>query len=93
MHELAADIGLDDFDVMEFPGPKSFDEFVEDMLGGFVTAPGLAAARGEIAPTMAGLRELLGPQRFDMVRDAINANLQMRNEPVLLTMPRVIMFR
>lgn len=93
MHELAADIDLDDFEVMEFPGPKSFDEMIEDMLGGFVTAPGVMTGRGEIASTMAALREILGPQRFAMVRDAINANLLMRDEPVLLTMPRVIMFR
>jgi protease IV len=97
MHELAAEVGLDDFEVMEFPGPKSFDELIEDMLGGFgVTAPGVMAsgsAADPILAAMASLRTLLGEQRFEMVRDAINANLLLRDEPVLLTMPRVIMFR
>jgi len=93
MHELAADVGLDDFEVLEFPGPISFEEMISDMLGGFVSAPGVLRGSSEITSTMMSLRELLGPQRFNMVRDAINANLQMRDEPVLLTMPRVIMFK
>lgn len=93
MHELAAEVGLDDFEVMEFPGPVSIEEMIGDMLGGFVSAPGVIQGTSEITSTMMAMRELLGPQRFNMVRDAINANLQMRDEPVLLTMPRVIMFR
>ena len=93
MHELAAEVGLDDFEVMEFPGPVSIEEMISDMLGGFVSAPGVLQGTSEITSTMMAMRELLGPQRFNMVRDAINANLQMRDEPVLLTMPRVIMFK
>ncbi len=95
MHELAAEVGLDDFEVMEFPGPKSFEDLLEDMLGGFgVTAPGVAASSADpIVAAMGSLRTLLGEQRFKMVRDAVNANLLLRDEPVLLTMPRVIMFR
>jgi len=95
MHELAAKIGLDDFEVMEFPGPKSLEDMLSDMLGGFgVKAPGVAASSADpIVAAMASLRTVLGEQRFNMVRDAINANLLLRDEPVLLTMPRVIMFR
>lgn len=97
MHELAADIGLDDFEVIEFPGPKSFDELLQDMLGGFLKAPGMGiqSPRGTevLAAAMMTLREVLGPERFALVRDAINANLQLRHEPVLMTMPSVIMFK
>ncbi len=97
MHELAADIGMDDFEVLEFPGPLSFDELLSDMLGGFIRSPGVTngAQHGAqaLAAAMLTLREVLGPQRFEMVRDAINANLQMRDEPVLMTMPSIIMFK
>ncbi len=93
IYELADEVGLDDFEVMDFPGPKSFSEMIEEMFGGFVQAPGVMLGRAQLNTVATTLREVLGPQRFEMVRDAINAGMQLRHEPVLLTMPRVIMVR
>lgn len=90
IYELASEQGLDDFEIMDFPGPKSFSEMIEEMFGGFVKAPNVAMGQAQLAGVAATLREVLGPQRFEMVRDAINAGMQLRTEPVLLTMPRVI---
>ncbi|RMH14732.1 MAG: signal peptide peptidase SppA [Planctomycetota bacterium] len=92
LHDLAAEIGLDDFEVMDFPGPKSFAEMIEEMFGGVVSSPSLAMGQAQLSAAAAALREILGPQRFEVVRDAMNASIQLREEPVLLTMPRVILF-
>lgn len=93
IYELADEVGLEDFEVMDFPGPKSFSEMIEEIFGGFVQAPGMAMGQVQMNAVAATLREVLGPQRFEMVRDAINAGMQLRREPVLLTMPKVIMVR
>lgn len=90
IYDLASEQGLDDFDVMDFPGPKSFSEMIEEMFGGFVTAPRVALGQAQLEGLSATLRDVLGPRRFEMIRDAINAGIQLRKEPVLLTMPKVI---
>ncbi|MBX3322677.1 MAG: signal peptide peptidase SppA [Phycisphaeraceae bacterium] len=93
IHELAADLDLDDFEIMDFPGPKSITDLIDEMLGGFVKAPAGLSTQATLAPIAGTLRELLGERRFEVLRDAINANMQLRREPVLLTSPRVLLFR
>ncbi|MCL4219795.1 MAG: signal peptide peptidase SppA [Phycisphaerales bacterium] len=93
IYELADEVGLEDFEVMDFPGPKSFSEMIEEMFGSFVQAPGVMMGQAQLSGLAATLSEVLGPRRFDMVRDAINAGMQLRREPVLLTMPNVIIVR
>lgn len=97
IHELAAELELEDFEVMDYPGPKSIADLVDEMLGGFVRSPMQAtsevAAGAQFAALAHTLREVLGEARFEVLRDAMNAHLQMRHEPVLLTSPRVLLFR
>jgi protease-4 len=93
IHELAGELNLDEFDVMDFPGPKALGDLVEEMFGGFVKSPGVLSAQVPLAGVAATMKELLGEQRFEVLRDAINANMQLRHEPVLLTSPRVLLFR
>lgn len=87
--DLAGDLGYAEYDVMEFPAPPTIEEMIENTLGGFISAPKLATSIGLPAP-IAGLRTLLGEQRFDMLRRAVSVAVMLRQEPVLLTMPRVI---
>lgn len=86
---LAAELGLDEYDVLEFPGPKSIAELLEEMFGSAVKAPGLSLTAG--FTDTAG--ELIGDQTWSEVRRGAAALMQLRREPVLLTMPRAIVVR
>lgn len=91
---LASAINLKDgaFDVMDYPAPKTLQEMLEEAMGQF----GFGAA----APNVSGVdalaataRELFGPRAWPAVRDAIGAVMQLREEPVILVSPRVLIFR
>ena len=82
---LAGVLQLEDYEIMDFPEPPSFEEMLNQALGGFVSAP-VAADR------LGMLRELLGQRRFDALRDAWTRASMLRREPVLLTAPSVLSF-
>ena len=84
--DLAAELGLERYDVMNYPGPKSFDQIMEEMFGGFLKAP---AAELGIA---GAARELLGERAWRQVSNAGRALLEFREEPVQAVMPRVLLF-
>ncbi|MFG0286049.1 MAG: S49 family peptidase [Phycisphaerales bacterium JB039] len=82
---MASELGLSDPDLMHYPGPKSFQEMMEEMFGGFVQAP-----VGSASPALAGVREVLGEDLWAMAVEAATQLRQLRDEPALLIMPRVI---
>ncbi|MCW5777169.1 MAG: S49 family peptidase [Phycisphaeraceae bacterium] len=86
---LAAELGLDEYDVLEFPGPKSIAELLEDLFGSALSTPGLSLPAG--FADAAG--ELLGDQTWSQVRRGAAALMQLRREPVLLTLPQAIVVR
>ncbi|MEQ8770599.1 MAG: signal peptide peptidase SppA [Phycisphaerales bacterium] len=88
--DMAAHIGLSTPDIVEYPLPPTFEEMLEQMLGGFVQAPALAQRQGELVEA---LRMLLGEQRFAAVRDSLAAFTLLRDENVLLVSPRAIIIR
>ncbi len=94
--DLAAELDWDRYDVMHYPGPKSFDEMIEEMFGGFVQAPGLSA-QGRPSFVLRGLadaaRQVLGDRTWSVISGQIEALGQLRNEPVVLTMPRALIFK
>jgi protease IV len=88
--DLAASKGLDGYDVLDYPGPKSLEELVQDMLGGFgAKAPGVRGPLSELA--VAG-EQLLGTKAWKQVRGSLEAMAQLREQRVLLVMPRAIVF-
>jgi protease-4 len=88
VEDMAEELGLDDYGVVHYPGPKGLAEMLEESFGGFVRAPevGIGGALGL-------LREAVGPQAWPAVRDSVGAMMLLRDEPVLLTMPRALIFR
>jgi len=89
--DMARSEGVRDYDVMHFPAPGSFEDMLEEAFGGFVRSRE-AAADGTL-PMAAAVRSVLGDGRFEAVRDALEAVVQLRSEPVLLTMPRAFVIR
>jgi protease IV len=98
--DLAKDRKLDDYAVQDYPGPKALGEVIEDALKGFgVSAPRLGVtnpAQGEGAARlqlMGAIREVVGPRVWKQMEPSIQGMLQMRDEPVLLMSPRVLIVK
>ena len=97
VRDLAAELKLADgqYDVMDYPGPMSFEEMIQEMLGGFLaTAPrGGARAGGVLTELPLLMEQTLGEGAWRQVREHLSALMQLRDEPVLLVGPRVIIIR
>lgn len=89
--DLARQVGLVDYDVRHYPGPKALDEILEDMLGGFVNAPGVGGAAG--LPTVRALRAALGERAWRQMMQSVESFSLLREEPVVLTAPSIVTFR
>ncbi|MGP1346016.1 MAG: S49 family peptidase [Phycisphaerales bacterium] len=89
-------LGEDDFDVMDYPRPKSFEEMLEGMFS-FAAAP-QAAATEMGAQAIAGgieqiITETLGPEAWNRVRTGLGAMQLYRTQPVGVVCPTVIIVR
>lgn len=91
INDLAAEVGLEEFDVVHYPGPKSLEEIFEQMFG--MSAVSMASGAGDLLPAVAALRTLVGADRWDSVAASLEATLRFRTEPVQVVMPRVILFK
>jgi len=89
LNAMGDELGLDTYDVMDFPGPKSLDQLFEDMFGSLAMAPG---TRG-MATLAETAKAMLGEDRWPAVRDGIGGLMLLREEPVTLTMPHVLIVR
>lgn len=87
---LAKHIGIDAYDVMDYPGPKSFEEIIEDMFGGMGASA--RASRGPLADMAAAGELVLGPAKWKQTRQSLEALMQLRDGRVMLVMPRVVVF-
>jgi protease IV len=95
VRDLAKEVGVEDPDVMHYPGPKSIPEMIEEMFGQYAAMPG--AAGGALAgSSLSGIdaagRELFG-DAWVQVRQGMRATLQLRKEPVILMTPSVLMVK
>ncbi len=91
LDDMAASLNLDEYDVMDYPGPKSLQEILEDAFGGAnasAHAPGSSLFDAAI-----GLKEIVGPDAYEQVRANLVGMMQLRNEPVILMSPSAIVFK
>ncbi|MHC4976334.1 MAG: S49 family peptidase [Planctomycetota bacterium] len=93
VHDMAEELELvgDQYDVMHFPGPGTLDDFLGSMFG-MISAPD-GASNDALSLTVGSLRLLVGERAWPSVAQAFAGAMQMRTEPVLLMMPRVLMFK
>jgi protease-4 len=97
VRDLAAELKLDDYSVMEFPGPKSLGDVLKDSLGGFVAAPAgihAASVRPTVTPEIAAaIRLTVGPKALPKFEQAIAGFEALRSEHVILMSPSLMLFR
>jgi protease-4 len=96
--DLAKDRKLSEYGVQDYPLPKSLGEVLEDAAKGFgVTAPRISgqAPLNADAPLqiLAGIRELVGPRVWSQLEPSIRAMFQLRDQPVVLMSPRVLIVK
>lgn len=89
--DMADELGLVDYDVRDFPGPKSLQELFDELFSARLHAP-LATSRTPHELALL-LEQLVGTRSWPLVRDALVALWQLHREPVLLVAPTVITFR
>lgn len=90
--DMADSLSLKDYAVMDYPGPKSLSEVLEDALSGFIAAP--AVASPPMTEQMFGVaREALGPRAWKQLSPQLKALLTLRDEPVILVAPRALIWK
>jgi protease-4 len=95
---LAEHVGLREYDVMDYPGPRSLSAVLEDAFKGFVNAPvgGVQQAAGPaIASGFASTlgAEVMGEAAWVQVRDQLSALMALRDQRIMLVSPRAIIWR
>jgi protease-4 len=95
LSDMAESLGLDDYDVMDYPAPRSFEDVIKEAVGGFVQTPGLKGASAQLpgASLLGAAREVLGDKAFVQVEDDLRAFMLLRDNRVLLMSPRALIFR
>jgi protease-4 len=99
--DLRDKLGLEagEFDVMDYPAPKTLEEILEDAFGGMAQAGAPVGAgwggreSAVVSELVAVGRELLGPAQFEQVRQHLAGLWQLRHEPVVLISPRAVIVR
>ncbi|HYE61992.1 MAG TPA: S49 family peptidase [Phycisphaerales bacterium] len=92
--DLATKLSMDNFGVMHYPAPKSLGEVIEDAFEGVSAPADLKAALAAREPALVtAARELLGDTTWRQIAPSVQALMQMREQPVILMSPRVIVVK
>ncbi len=95
--DMAAELKLDDgeYDILEYPGPASLMDVIGESLGATSAAVPLRArhADASLLPLTDAARALVGERQWPALRDSLGAVMQLRDQPVLLASPTVIIVR
>jgi protease-4 len=86
---LAGQVGLESYDVLDYPGPLSFEEIFDEFLSAEAPISGL---RVDLAGIESGLRAMVGPA-WPAVRERIDAAVMLQQTPVTVMEHRVLHFR
>ncbi|MBY0311965.1 MAG: S49 family peptidase [Phycisphaerales bacterium] len=102
VRDLAKELKLveGDYQILEFPGPRSLSEVLGDMMGPMASSPNPMAATAQNMGEHAGvgilsgtLKMLVGEKHWPAVRDHLSALMQLREQRVILTSPRAIIVK
>ncbi|MFG0274749.1 MAG: S49 family peptidase [Phycisphaerales bacterium] len=80
------------FDVMHYPAPPTLEEFLDQAFGSFLAAPRVEGG-GLVGDALGAIRLAVGEKAWPQIWSNLRAMMLMRDEPVLLVSPRVLIFR
>lgn len=84
--DMADQLGLENYAVMSYPGPKSLDDLLKETFGNFLSAP----IDSNESAHLALLKQVLGPANIAQLANAGRALLGFQTQPVQTIMPRVL---
>ncbi|NEQ50172.1 MAG: hypothetical protein F6K11_08585 [Leptolyngbya sp. SIO3F4] len=82
---MADELGMDRYDVLDYPGPMSFDDLIESFTGGMVASP--------VQGMEQVLQRVVGPQGWPVVKQRIDAAVMLNGQPVMLIDPAIIVVK
>ncbi len=85
IEDMAEELDLAKYDVLDYPGPMSLDQLLEQFSGGMVASPidGVAQV----------VQKIVGPQAWPVVKQRIDATVMLQNQPVMLLDPAVLVIK
>ncbi len=86
---MADELDLASYDVLDYPGPQSLEDLLDQMVPGGVSASSPAPAASVLA---AGLEAMVG-DAWPSLRQRIDAAIMLRNQPVTVLEHRVLHIR
>ncbi len=92
VEELAKELALDEYEVMDYPGPLSLEEFFRESFGS-VRSPRLDTKHAAEAEVFGTLRAVVGERAWPQVRRSLQGALLLRDQPVILMSPSVLIFK
>jgi protease-4 len=92
VEELAAELGLGEYEVMDYPGPLSLEEFFRESFGS-ARSPRLDTRASAEAELFGTLRAVVGERAWPQVRRSLQGALLLRDQPVILMSPSVLIFK
>lgn len=87
---LANSLDLDRYDVLDYPGPMSFEDLMEQFTGGMVSSPFEGAASGALASM---IERVVGSDAWPVIRQRIDGAVMMQDQPLMLMDPSILIFR
>ncbi len=95
--DLAKAKNLTEFDVIDYPAPKTFGEAIEESLGRFLSAPNVAAGQAVKEAVADGIwsvpEEIVGVHAAGQIRDGMRQMMLLRKEPVLVVNPSIFLLK
>ncbi len=96
LRDMGKELGLADFDVRDYPAPRSFEEVLKESLGGMVAAPGAGVAgHGALSQNQlfAAIRAIVGDRAYSQIEGQLTGMMQLREGKVLLMSPTALVFK
>lgn len=91
--DLAKELKLNSYDVLDYPAPKTLAETIGEALGGFIEAPRVGAQSQMASSAFWQVpAEIVGPHAWPQIKQGIDTMMLLRQEPVLVVTPSIFIF-
>lgn len=95
--DLAKSKNLSEYDVLDYPAPKTLGDALEESLGRFIVAPKVAAGEAVKDAVADGIwsvpEEIVGVHAAGQIRDGMRRMMLLRKEPVLVVNPSIFILK
>ena len=85
IESLADELEMSNYDVLDYPGPMNFEDLMKQFTGGMVSSP--------IKGVESVVQGIVGPQAWPAVRERIDGAVMLKNQPVMLMDPNILIIK